>query len=85
MSNFNEHDGGEFLGSATDADKAIIEAVPIVLDSGSDEPGTGGSSVVGEEHAGDDDGQAKGDPPVQAGLQLRDGVVQGSGERHFGL
>ena len=33
----SEHDGGEFFGCPSEADEAIVEAVPIVLDSGGDE------------------------------------------------
>ena len=66
--NESEHDGSEFSRCPSEADEAIVEAVPIVLDASGDEPGTGGSAVIGEEHAGDDDGQTKGDPPVQAAL-----------------
>ena len=63
----------------------IEEPVPIVLHSGGGEPGTGGAAVGGEEHAGDDDAQPKGDPRVQAGLQRGDGSEHVTGERHFGL
>ena len=71
----SEHDGGKFFGYPSKTDEAIVEAVPIVMDSGGDEPGAGGTAIVGEEHAGDDDGQTKGDSNVQAGLQPRDGVA----------
>ena len=85
MHDESEHDGAEFLGRASEADEAIVKAVPIVLHSGGDEPGTGGAAVVGQQHAGDDDGQPKGDPRVQAGLQRGDGSEHVTGERHFGL
>ena len=81
----SEHDGAEFLGRASEADEAIVKAVPIVLHSGGDEPGTGGAAIVGQQHAADDDGQPKGDPRVQAGLQRGDGSEHVTGERHFGL
>ena len=85
MHDESEHDGGEFFGGPSDADQAIIKAVPIVLDSASYEPSTGRAAVIGEEHAGHDDGQPQGDPAIQAGLQLRDGVVHEAGEGDFGL
>ena len=85
MHDESEHDGAEFLGRASEADEAIVKAVPIVLHSGGDEPGTGGAAIVGQQHAADDDGQPKGDPRVQAGLQRGDGSEHVTGEGHFGL
>ena len=85
MHDESEHDGGEFLGYASDTNEAIVEAIPIILHTGGDEPGAGGSGVVGEQHTGHEDGETKGDPPVEAGLQPSHGLVHGAGERDFGL
>src|SRR3990167_10948805 len=57
MHDESEHDGGEFFGGPSDADEAIIKAVPIVLGSASHQPSTGRAAVIGEEHARDDDRQ----------------------------
>ena len=81
----SEHDGRDYPSRASEADQAIIESIPIVLDSAGHKPGTGSASVASEEHPRDEDGQPKRDPLVEASLHPGDGGLQGACEWDFGM
>ena len=77
-----QHNSGDLPRLTADGDQTVVEAVPVVLNARGGEPRTGGASVVGEQHPGDDDRQSKGDAWIEHGLQRVDGGLQGSGQRH---
>jgi hypothetical protein len=49
-----------------------------------DEPGTGGASIVGQQHPGNHDRQPKGDPAVHNRLQHRNRGLHRAGQGYFG-
>ena len=59
------HQGSRgLLRLLAEADEEVIKAIPIVFDSGRDEPAAGGSSPFGEQHPRENDRQPPGNSSI---------------------
>ena len=80
-----QHFRRQLAGVPTDADEAVVEAIPIVQHAGRRKPGAGGAPIISQDHPRDDDAQAKRNPRIKGRRQRRHEGRQSADERKPGL